>query len=310
MKVIYDAGRIKRHFKKSMLAIGVFDGLHLGHRYLIKQMIKKSKLINGTSIVMTFFPHPIHVLKPQVYLPFLVSLKHRLKLIEEIGVDVCIIIRFTKKFSNLTPKNFVKKYLVDKIHPKEVFVGNDFAFGKNRGGDIDFLKKEGEHYNFKVTAISPVKRGNRVISSTRIRKLITTGKIDVASELLGRPVSVLGEVRRGDARGKILGFPTANIYPAGEIIPPRGVYLVKVTIDKKMFQGIANVGERPSFKKGNVINIEVHIFNFNRDIYEKEIEIMFLRKIRNERKFSSKDTLIDQLKKDEKKAKILFKKIV
>ncbi|MFH1360080.1 MAG: bifunctional riboflavin kinase/FAD synthetase [Candidatus Omnitrophota bacterium] len=310
MKVISAIGSVKQKFQRPVVAIGVFDGLHRGHQFLIRKVIKRAKSIKGTSMAMTFFPHPVHVLKPKAYLPFLVSLEHRLKLIENLGIDVCIVIDFTKKFSRLSPKSFLEKYLVKGIRPQEVFVGQDFHFGKKRLGDWQLLQKLGRARGFKVTSIAPIKSNGRMISSTRIRQIITQGNIELAARLLGRPVSVFGRVKRGDRRGKNLGYPTANIDPFREVIPPCGVYLVKIEIKRKFFVGIANVGFRPSFKKRKrKINVEVHIFHFHKNIYGQKIEISFLKKIRDEKKFSTRKLLIEQLKKDEQNAKKLLRRI-
>jgi len=308
MKVIYGIGKVKRNLKNPILAVGVFDGLHLGHRYLIERAVGKAKLVEGTSVVMTFFPHPTHVLKPSICLPFLVSLRHRLKLIEELGVDVCLVVSFTEKFSNLKAVQFIEEYIINSIKPKEIFIGRNFRFGHFRQGDVRLLKDFGDIYGFKVNAISPKKSSGDIISSTRIRKLIVAGKITLARRLLGRPVSIFGQVKKGDGRGKILGFPTANINPLRQVIPPCGVYMAEVVIDDKTYRGMANIGRRPSFHKGKAaINVEVHIFKFKKNIYRKEIEIKFLKKIRPEKEFASKENLVRQLKTDEEKIKSLFK---
>ena len=302
MKVIYGIGKVKGAFKGCVLAIGVFDGLHIGHQKLIKAAVRKAKALGVMPIVMTFFPHPVQVLYPKKYLPFVVSLPHRIKLVERLDVRGCIIVHFTKRFSQLTPRQFIKRYLVDQISPKEVFVGDDFRFGKNRDGTLDFFKTAGRTHGFKVNTILPVKGGGKKIGSSRIRNLITTGKLKLAKRFLGRNVSVMGKVVRGDGRGRGLGFPTANIYPANEVIPPIGVYAVRVAIGKKNYYGMANVGRRPSFKrKQECINVEVHIFDFQKTLYGKEIIIEFIKKIRNERVFVLPEKMTAQLKRDELK---------
>jgi len=308
MKVIYGIGKVKRNLKNPILAIGVFDGLHLGHRYLIEKAVRRARRIRRASMVMTFFPHPSHILKPASYLPFLVSLRHRLKLIAELGVDVCWVVNFTKKFSNLKAARFIEEYIIDSIKPKEIFIGRNFRFGHSRQGDVRLLKGFGDIYGFKVNAVSPKKSSGDTVSSTRIRKLIVAGKIAMARRLLGRPVSILGQVRKGDGRGEILGFPTANINPFRQVIPPCGVYMAEVVVDNKTYRGMANIGRRPSFyKEKAAINVEVHIFKFKKNIYRKEIEIKFLKKIRPEKEFASKENLVRQLKADEEKIKSLFK---
>lgn len=307
MKVIYAAGRVKLKYKKLFLAIGVFDGVHRGHQLLIRQVVHKARAAGGTSVVMTFDPHPVHVLHPEMACPLLVSVPHRLKLMEELGVDVCIVIRFTKKFSYLTPEQFVQDYLVKGIHPQEVFLGDDFRFGQNRSGDLDFFQEAARQYGFKVNIFSAVKFSKERISSTRIRKLISQGEFSAASRLLGRRVSVLGKVVKGDARGAKLGFPTANLECECDPLIPGGVYLVYVMLDKKIFQAIANIGFRPSFyKKAEKILLEVHILDFKKNIYGREMIVEVIQKLRDEKKFEAPEALITQIKVDETKARKYF----
>ena len=307
MKVIYGIGKVRRPFKNSVLAIGVFDGVHLGHQQLIKLAVKEAKKKHGQAVVMTFDPHPVHVLKPSQYKPLILPLSYRIQLIERYGADACIVVSFTKSFSHLTAKQFIKKYIVQRISPKKIIVGDDFRFGATRDGDLDVFRSEGEKYGFKLLPLKQIKSDGKKIGSTLIRGLIAQGKLKRAENLLGRHVAVCGEVERGDNRGKELGFPTANIYPKDEVIPPSGVYAVAVHVDSKKFYGMANVGLRPSFQNGRSgVNIEVHIFSFHKEIYGKEIIIEFIKKIRNEKKFHRKEGLIKQLKSDQRKAKAIF----
>lgn len=308
MKVIYGIGNINKVFKNPVVTIGIFDGVHLGHRFIIKKAIEQAKKINGTSIVMTFFPHPNHILKPKKYLPFLVSLNHRIKFIKQLAPDFVIVIEFTESFSRLSPEEFVKRFIVDRIKPKIVLVGSDFTFGRNRRGDIYQLKKFGKKYNFLTEIIPPVKIGKRVASSTLIRKLIRQGNLFRAKKLLGKPVTILGKVISGKRMGAILGFPTANIHYYNEIIPPKGVYAVKVIYKGKYLPAMANIGIKPSFEGvARKINLEVHLFNFKKNIYGKELEIEFYKKIREEKRFATRSSLRERLKKDEMIIKKFFK---
>ena len=230
MKVAYGIGKVDRTFKNAIVAIGVFDGLHIGHQKLINAAVQRAQKTGAPAIVMTFSPHPVRVLHPDLYLPFIVSLTHRLKLMEQMGVTACLVIRFTKRFSRLTAEQFVKKYLVGRLRPKEIFVGGDFCFGKRREGTVGYFKNAGRQYGFKVNAISPVKIGGKKVGSSQIRRLIVEGKLDAAKRLLGRRVSVVGKVIRGDGRGKMFGYPTANICPENDMILPyrvRGVGLLR-----------------------------------------------------------------------------------
>ncbi|MFA5088458.1 MAG: bifunctional riboflavin kinase/FAD synthetase [Candidatus Omnitrophota bacterium] len=307
MEIIENIRGLRKRWRQPVVAIGVFDGVHRGHQKLIGQAVRRAKKLRTASMVLTFSPHPVQVLRPEVQFSTLVSLPYRLKLIERLGVDACIVIRFTRGFSQLSPEKFIKHYLIDKIKAREIFVGYDFLFGRNRSGDLETLQRIGQQANLKLNVMPAVKSRHKAISSTLIRNLIAEGKIYQASRLLGRRVSILGKVCKGDARGKTLGFPTANLTPQCEVIPPGGVYAAEVVIGAKRFIGMANIGRRPSFKDSSApLNIEVHIFDFRKNIYQKEIIVEFIKKIRDEKIFNSKEALIEQLRKDEGTVKKLF----
>lgn len=300
MKVIYGIGKAKKKYKKAVLAIGVFDGVHLGHQELITKAVNRAKSKNGQAIVMTFAPHPVKVLKPEIYLPYIVSIPHRMRLIESLGVSVCIIVRFTKRFARLSPENFIKKYLIERISPEEIIVGEEFRFGSGRTGTIEYFRDAGLKFGFSVDPIQSINGANGKIGSTAIRKLIAAGQISEAAQCLGRYVSLLGKVKKGDGRGRTLGFPTANIALNDEVLPPTGVYAVYVKIADETYKAMANIGHRPTFKnKSSPASLEVHIFDFNQKIYGKEILIEFVKKTRNEKEFKNSNSLIFQLKKDE-----------
>ena len=257
-------------------------------------------------MVLTFYPHPVHVLNPEKENPLIVSLPYRLKLIEQLNIDVCLVIHFTKHFSRLSPEKFIQRYLIEKLHPKEIAVGDDFRFGQNRAGDLEYFEKAGRQYDFTVSTVPTTQSGKRKIGSSRIRQLILEGKLKAAAKLLNRPVSILGRVIRGDGRGKKLGYPTVNIHPGEIILPPLGVYIVRVCLADKLHCGIANIGRRPSFKRAGKVNVEVHIFDFNLNVYDKEITVEFLKKIRDERHFRSPEELIRQIRRDERSARWYF----
>ena len=251
MKVIYGVGKIKKTSAKVVLAIGVFDGMHLGHREVIGEALERAKVLSGKAVVLTFAPHPIQVLHPEKNLALIVSLAHRLKLMEAFGVDTCIVIPFTKRFSLLSPQNFIKRYLIDHISPSEVYVGDDFRFGHNREGTLNYFQGEGEQKGFEVHGVHFVRISARLkigtqkrkISSTHIRLFIQKGRLKEAQDLLSRRVSTMGKVEKGVGRGASLGFPTANIYPKGVVLPPEGVYAVLVQVQGEWFKGMANVRE-------------------------------------------------------------------
>jgi riboflavin kinase/FMN adenylyltransferase len=304
---IHSQKNIKK-LRNPVVAIGVFDGVHRGHQKLITKTIQQAKKIKGTSVVLTFFPHPVQVLNKKLELSLLMSLTHRLKIIENLGVDVCFVVHFTKQFARLTAEDFIEKYLACRLNAKEVFIGKNFHFGKNRNGNSHALKVIARKYNIHVNILPSVCFRHHVVSSSRLRALVKQGNLLSAKRYLGRDVSVFGEVAHGDRRGIHLGFPTANINSGREIVPPNGVYIVKIVLDGKLFQGVANIGHRPSFKKKSNKVIEVHIFNFNKNIYGKNIEIKFLKKVRDEKKFLHPQDLCAQVAKDKDQAMRYFSK--
>lgn len=303
MKIIHGIRNLNKKFKNPVVTIGSFDGVHLGHRKILVSLVKRAKRINGTSVVITFDPHPARVLRPKNSPPLLISLEHRIRLIEASGVDVILIIQFTRAFARLNAGDFVKKVLVGRLGAKEVLVGKGFAFGRNKFGKGPFLRRLNKKYGIRVTEVSQARGRRQPISSTRIRRLITKGNIREASQLLARRVCILGTVRKGVQRGRILGFRTANIDPHHEAIPPSGVYAVTVKVGGKMFGGVLNIGRRPTFYKYSDPTVEVHIFRFKGSIYNKDIEVGFIKKLRDEKRFSSQCALVSQIRLDEKKAK-------
>lgn len=296
MKTIFGLSNLKEKFKDTIVLIGVFDGMHRGHRYLIEKSVRTARALHKKTAAITFHPHP----KGQ---PYLISLKHRLKVIEELGVSVCLVIRFSKQFAKSPPESFIRDTLVKFFHPLYVFVGDNFRFGYRAQGDVTLLKRLGKLLGFQVRPVRELGAGRKKISSQRLRGLIRAGSLKKAEELLGRRVSVLGTVIKGSSRGRILGYPTANIDPHHEVLPKPGVYAVKVLYNEKEYNGICNIGRRPTFgSQEEPLNIEVHLFNFRKDIYGEDMEIQFIRKLRDEKKFPSPSSLAAQLKEDSRKA--------
>jgi len=291
------------------VTIGIFDGVHKGHRKVLKELKRQSRIINGKSCVVTFEPHPMKVLMPKKAPPAVISGVHKMRLLESEGVDIVLIINFTKEFAAITPLRFAKDVLKDRLNAKVLLVGENFVLGKGRAGNVRNLKKIGRRLGFSVQAVKPLRSVGQVISSTLIRKLIMSGRLEKARRLLGRNVSVLGTVVRGSSRGRTIGFPTANIDPHHEAIPPSGVYIVKVRLADRKYRGILNIGFRPTFMGMGYQKeptIEVHIFGFNESIYGKEIEVIFLKRIRHERKFSNKKHLLSRIMEDISVAKKYF----
>lgn len=307
MKIVRNVHKFRLKDKRSVVAIGIFDGVHLGHRAVIRRAASRAKRLGIKSIVLTFDPHPAKILHPLKAPLLLMSLEHRLRLIGEMGVNICAVAEFDREISFLEPQEFVRDYLVGRLRAKEVIVGPDFHFGKERKGNIGLLKEMGRELGFTTEVAKPVKVQGQVLSSTKIRNLIESGDLKKAQKFMGRPVAVLGTVMKGSRLGRFLGYPTANVDPHHEVIPPSGVYAVKIKFADKLYNGVLNIGRRPTFlrKKSAEIEpvIEVHIFDFKDKIYGKDLEIEFIKKIRQERKFPSRRALIKRIKLDEARAR-------
>jgi riboflavin kinase/FMN adenylyltransferase len=279
-------------FRDPVVALGVFDGVHRGHRSILRAVVRKAKKIKGTSMVLTFFPHPQK--ERSLY-----SLEHRLRLICELGVDVCVVINFSDSFAQMKAPDFIERVLVGRIHSRFIYVGENFRFGRGAAGDCSLLSLWSKKGGFKLKVFKSVKSGGNPVSSTLIRRLIRISNLRDAQRMLGRRVSVLGSVIGGSRIARGLGFPTANINPHHEIIPPRGIYAVQVVFKGKTYGGICYIGSRPTIPGGNkATRIEVHIFSFNRKIYGDLLEIQFLKFIRPDKKFASVKALSLQVHKD------------
>ena len=290
MKVIYGIKNIKG-IKDGVVAIGVFDGVHRGHINILRNAVLQAHKIKGNSVVVTFWPHPQK--EPSLY-----SLAHRLKLIAEQGIDVCVVVNFNRKFASISAENFIKSILLKKLSAKYIFVGSNFRFGKYARGNIEVLRELGRNYAFKVRVFKVVRKNNLVVSSTIIRVLIRKGQFNKAESLLTRPVSVLGTVIKGILLAQRMGVPTANINPHHEVTPVSGIYAVRVIFANKRYFGICYIGRKPTLNMRKERHIEVHIFDFKKNIYGKDLEIQFLKKIRNDKKFSSLHALACQIHKD------------
>lgn len=297
MLLITDLKDIATGFEKSVVTLGNFDGLHLGHQELIGKVIARAREIGAASVVVTFRPHPLKILAPEKCPPLISIYEEKIRLFGKLGIDVLVKIPFTRDFAKMSPEDFVKNILCDALGAKEIFVGYNYRFGRGREGTIATLKTLGEKFDFSVREVEQVSLKGEVISSTKIRHLLSDGEVEHAARLLGRTYAITGIVVRGDGRGKGLGFPTANIAPKHSIVPADGVYAVRLFVRDKFYDGIANIGLRPTFGK-NVLAIEVHIFEFNEDIYGEEISLYFVGRIRKERKFAAAADLIKQIHAD------------
>lgn len=301
MKLIENIDDIQKPFKNAVITIGNFDGVHIGHQALFHEVIEKAQEIDGTSIVMTFEPHPVRVLKQNGHLPLITLLEQKVELVAATGIDVLICIPFTFEFASIPAEQFVKDILLKRIGVKAIIVGKDYSFGKNREGNIELLQSYSENFGFKVIVADWIQTSNQRkirISSTRTRELVTEGMVDDAKKLLGRFYQVRGIVTTGRNRGgKLLGFPTANITLHDELCPKNGVYAVTVDCLKKQFKGVANIGYSPTFDD-HVFTVEVHILDFHEDIVGQKIRVNFVKRLRDEIKFSNISELSDQINRD------------
>ena len=290
--------RILRKFEELAgdiyLAIGVFDGVHLGHQRVIGQARDDAKAAGGVSVVLTFDPHPMRVLRPDQAPLLLTSTEHKLALFRQLGADACLLVTFDKAFSELPADRFIERI----ASCRQVCVGTRFRFGHDRAGNVALMEKLAPQYGFTVKEIKSVLTSDgEMISSTAVRQHVLAGNLDRAAAMLGRPFSVLGSVEHGDHRGHDLGFPTANVNPHNEALPPDGVYAVRVRLGDTRLAGVVNIGLRPTFA-GTAHRLEVHILDFDRGLYGQDIEIEFVKNLRNERKFASADELKAQIAAD------------
>lgn len=301
MKVYFlpeDAGRVRR--RPRAVAIGIFDGVHLGHRKIIEKTLHRR---GETPAVVTFDPHPGKVLHPKEFHPtILMSLEHRLKILEALGVRETFVIRFNRRFSGISHESFLRDTLLDRLQTRFISVGDDFRFGHRGLGDRKYLESESHKSSFKLSAARQLLFKKKPISSTRIRQKIEHGDLVRAKKMLGRTVSVYGTVVRGRGRGRKLGFPTANLNPHHEALPPAGVYAARGFLGKKPLRGVIHIGERPTFGDKQR-SLEVHFFDFHKNIYGRDLELLFIARLRSIRRFSDPKRLSDAIRQDAMKAK-------
>ncbi|MFB9053204.1 bifunctional riboflavin kinase/FAD synthetase [Formosa undariae] len=289
----------------TVVTIGTFDGVHLGHQKILKRLVNTAKETHLKSVVLTFFPHPRMVLQNDANIKLIHTIEERSDILEQSGLDYLCIQKFTKEFSRLTAEDFVKKILVDQLQAKRVIIGYDHHFGRNRSANINDLRKFGETYGFEVEEISAEDVNEVAVSSTKIRKALEAGDIKKANNYLGYSFSINGTVITGKQIGKQLQYPTANleIKETYKLIPKQGVYVVKSEIDNKSIFGMMNVGTNPTVSDSTKQHIEIHFFDFDADLYGKSLKIDMLHRLRDEKKFESMDALKNQLQQDEEESR-------
>ncbi|HXG83968.1 MAG TPA: bifunctional riboflavin kinase/FAD synthetase [Pyrinomonadaceae bacterium] len=288
--------------RPTVLTLGVFDGLHLGHQQIMQTVVERARATRSVPTAITFDPHPRSVLYPENAPPLLQTLDQRLAAFEVLGIEQAIVIRFNKNFANQDAEKFLRETVYERLQSKEVYLGKGFAFGKNRGGNIESLKKLSGELGFVADEVPEVCLRNQRISSSKIRHLLAGGRVNLARRMLGRPYGVEGQIARGFERGRTIGFPTANLKPVNRVIPRFGVYATATLIENKWRRSITNVGIRPTFEGDKEPSIETYIFDYAGDLYGDVLRVRFLHRIRDERKFGGIEELKTQIAADSQTA--------
>ncbi|MDI9556847.1 MAG: bifunctional riboflavin kinase/FAD synthetase [Pseudomonadota bacterium] len=302
---VFESLDFEEKFANPILTIGNYDGLHLGHRKIIERVEIKARENKGTSMLMTFHPHPLTILKPDRFIGLITPLPVKRRLIEEAGIDVMFIIPFTDEFHLISPESFVENILVQKLGIKGLIVGYDFKFGKGGKGNVEYLAAKSTQYGFFFDIQEAITLDNEKVGSNRIRRMIQEGDVKKAGLHLGRPYMIEGTVMAGDGRGRTIGFPTINLQTEFPLMPGRGVYVSSVEIGGKRLPAVTNIGFNPTFD-GQSLTIETYIMDFSQDLYNQKVALYFLDRIRDEVKFSSVDELKDRIRKDVEIARAYF----
>lgn len=303
MEIIRGIEEFKRRDTNPVLTIGNFDSVHLGHQKIFQKVIARAKDLGGTSMVMTFEPHPIKVLSPERDLKLLVTPDEKIRLIENAGIEALLLVRFDRDFAKLNPEEFIRNILVERIHVREVIVGGRYVFGKNKKGTVEMLRRRGRKYGFTVRAVRNVKMHGHIVSSSTIRSLLVKGAVEEVAVFLGRPYSIKGTVIKGKGRGKrLLNTPTANITTPVEIAPREGVYAVRVTRKGQVYDGVANIGKNPTFGNDEV-SYEVHLLDFTGNLLGRNLRMYFIKRIRGEKTFPDIQSLERQIRQDMRDAR-------
>jgi len=296
-------------WRHPVLALGNFDGLHRGHVKIVERIQRGASERGGTSVVLTFDPHPPRILRPDKAPALLMTKAQKIEALEKAGVQGVAIVRFTHEMSQWEPEKFVRTVLADWLRVSEVWVGADFLFGRDRSGNFTLLKSLGAQHGFRVEKIDPVRYKDFVVSSTRVRRLVTEGRVDEAGALLGHHYAIDGTVVEGAKRGRELGFPTANLETENELLPPHGVYATTVNVDGGIFPSVTNIGLRPTFGDQSTTTVEAHLIGRTLDLYGRRLRLAFVQRLRDERKFADLETLQEQISADVRRATRLFDRL-
>jgi riboflavin kinase/FMN adenylyltransferase len=294
--------------RPTVLTLGVFDGLHLGHQLIMTTVVERARATGAVPTVITFDPHPRAVLHPQSSPPLLQTLDQKVEAFGVLGIQQTIVIRFTQEFSLLRAEDFLRDTVKERLQAKEVYLGRGFAFGHNREGNIDLLRRVSKELAFEAGEVPEVRfRGQRV-SSSRIRQLLAEGKVNLARRMLGRPYGVEGRVEHGVERGHQLGFPTANLHPQNRVIPRNGVYVTGILVDGAWRRSLTNVGVRPTFGTETEPSVETFVLNWSGDLYGDVVRVRFLYRLRDEKRFGSMEELKTQIHRDVRRAESYFER--
>lgn len=308
MKIFHGTENAKI-LRPTVLTLGVFDGLHLGHQRIMQTVVERAKAINAVPTAITFDPHPRAVLFPENTPPLLQTLDQRLAAFAVLGIEQAIVVNFNKDFAAQNAEIFLSEVIHDRLQSKEVYLGKGFAFGKNRGGNIELLRRMSEELGFFADEVPEVSLRGRRISSSKIRELLAEGRVNRARAMLGRPYGIEGQIIKGDQRGRTIGFPTANLKPKNRVIPKYGVYATANLIGGVWRRSVTNVGVRPTFDGDKEPSIESYIFDFDGDLYGDVLRVRFLHRIRDERKFNGIEELKAQIARDSNRALDYFKRL-
>ncbi len=301
MEIIRDLGALKPH-PRPVVTLGNFDGVHVGHRAILKTAIDRARAEHGTSFVLTFEPQPAKVLAPERAPLLILAPEDKLDLLRRSGIDGVIVLAFTLELSRISPREFVRDYILGRIGARAIVVGHSVSFGHQRAGNAAVMVELGREFGFEVTVVGPVKAAGVEVSSSKVRELIAAAELRAVFDLLGRYHFLSGRVVRGRERGRKIGFPTANLEPETECVPPDGVYATRVILEDGSYPSITNIGMRPTFQESQR-SIESHIFGFDRDLYGMKIKLEMVERIRPERKFDSAEALSNQIAIDVQRAK-------
>ena len=294
--------------RPSVLTLGVFDGLHLGHQLIMRTIVERARAVGAVPTVITFDPHPRAVLHPESAPPLLQTFDQKIEAFGVLGIEQTIVVRFTKEFASIRADQFLREVVKDRLHAREVYLGKGFAFGHNREGNIDLLRKLGDELCFVAGEVSEVRLRGKRVSSSKIRELLTRGQVNLARRMLGRPYGVEGLVERGAERGHKLGFPTANLHPHNRVIPRNGVYVTGTLIEGQWRRSVTNIGLRPTFGEATEPSVETYVMNWDGDLYGDVVRVRFLYRLRDERKFASIEELKTQIKRDVDRANSYFER--